>query len=353
MDGHMKKKLTCVFKQFCLQDDECHYSLPFKVAGCDWRLVAFPKRDTDGGYLSMYLDLAPGTLPPGWRRDVKFSLTLVTKGLPSLNKTLGGQGCFDAENNSCGFEEFLPLSILWRYLDGCRLTIIAELDVIPAIVLPEEPANIIKPSLSCNQADDASVSRSQVDQVSCQVEQKTENPSNHDPDVNGVTGVNTVASGIALKEIQPVKETTDVNGFQVLSSQVESVKLIFERHPYIAVEFNAKNQHLRNACMTFLLSLVETLCQSLEKLSNEDLVEADIALTYLKDAGFKVDWLEKKLDQLKDKKEEEQSCLARLQGIEENLQKLKQACSELDVLAEDEKADLLATRIALSFDDIV
>lgn len=137
------------------------------------------------------------------------------------------------------------------------------------------------------------------------------------------------------------------------NSQVESVKLIFERHPDIAVEFNAKNQHLRNACLSFLLSLVETLCQSLEKLSSEDLVEADIALTYLKDAGFKVDWMEKKLDQLKDKKEKEKSCLARLQEIEENLQKLKQKCSELDVLAEEEKADLSTTRTALSFDDIV
>lgn len=136
-------------------------------------------------------------------------------------------------------------------------------------------------------------------------------------------------------------------------SQVESVKRIFERHPDIAEEFYAKNQHLRNACMTFLLSLVETLCQSLEKLSNEDLVEADIALTYLKDAGFKVDWLEKKLDQLKDKKEKEKSCLARLQEIEEHLQKLKQKCSQLDALADDEKTDLSATRTALSFDDIV
>ncbi|KAF8114798.1 hypothetical protein N665_0034s0135 [Sinapis alba] len=350
MDGDMKKKLTCVFKHFCLQDDECHYSLPFKVAGCDWRLVAFPKRDTDDGYLSMYLDLAPGTLPPGWRRDVKFTFTLVKKSLPKLNKTLGGQGCFDAENNSCGFEEFLPLSKLWRYLDdNNKLTITAELDVMPAIVLPEEPVNFIEPSLICNQADDASVSRSQVDSF-CQ---KTENPLNQDSNVNGGAGFNTVASDNALKEIQPVKETTVVNGFEVSSCQVQSVKLIFERHPDIAVEFYAKNQHLRNACLSFLLSLVETLCQSLEKLSNEDLVEADIALTYLKDAGFKVDWLEKKLDQLKDKKEKEKSCLARLQEIEENLQKLKQKCSELNVLAEEEKTDLSATRTALSFDDIV
>ncbi|CAN7056766.1 unnamed protein product [Brassica rapa subsp. trilocularis] len=122
-------------------------------------------------------------------------------------------------------------------------------------------------------------------------------------------------------------QSMDVNGFQVLTSQTNrlaSDRLCMKPHPDIAVEFRAKNQHLRNACMDFLLSLIDTLCQSLEDLSNEDLVEADIALTYLKDAGFKVDWLEKKLDIVKDKKEKEQSSLARLQEMEDFLLKLKQ-----------------------------
>ncbi|XP_024014639.1 MATH domain and coiled-coil domain-containing protein At3g58410 isoform X2 [Eutrema salsugineum] len=133
----------------------------------------------------------------------------------------------------------------------------------------------------------------------------------------------------------------DVNGFEV-----ESVRRIFERHPDIAVEFRAKNQRLKKECMNFLLGLIETLCQSLDELSNEDLVEVDIALTYLKDAGFSVGWLEEKLDQLKENKEKERSGLARLQEIEENLMKL-------NALAELEKSELSATRIALSFDDLV
>ena len=74
---------------------------------------------------------------------------------------------------------------------------------------------------------------------------------------------------------------------------------IFERHSDLAEKFRAKNQHLRTACMNFLLSLSEMLHESLQELSNEDLVEADVALTYLKNAGFKVGWLEKSLDQLK------------------------------------------------------
>lgn len=96
-----------------------------------------------------------------------------------------------------------------------------------------------------------------------------------------------------------------------------------------------------------------TLCQSLEKLSNEDLVEADIALTYSKDTGFKVDWVENKLDQLKEKKEKEQLGLAQLQEMEETILKWKEHCSALQTLAEEEKADLSAIRTALSFDDLV
>ena len=105
--------------------------------------------------------------------------------------------------------------------------------------------------------------------------------------------------------------------------------------------------------MDFLLSLIDTLCQSLEDLSNEDLVEADIALTYLKDAGFKVDWLEKKLDIVKDKKEKEQSSLARLQEMEDSLLKLKQKCSDLEALVEKEEAELSAIRTPSSFDDVI
>uniref|UniRef100_A0A0D3BX24 MATH domain-containing protein n=3 Tax=Brassica TaxID=3705 RepID=A0A0D3BX24_BRAOL len=145
----------------------------------------------------------------------------------------------------------------------------------------------------------------------------------------------------------------DVNGFQVLVSQVESVRRIFEMHPDIAVDFRAKNQHLRKACMSFLLSLIETLCMSLKDLSNEDLVEADVALTYVRDAGFKVDWLEKKLEILKEKKEKEKCSLILLEEMKEKLLELKQKCSDLDALVEKEEAELLAIRTPSSFVDVL
>ncbi|KAL0866983.1 hypothetical protein Bca101_046101 [Brassica carinata] len=149
------------------------------------------------------------------------------------------------------------------------------------------------------------------------------------------------------------KETMNVNGFQVLVSQEESVRRIFEMHPDIADGFRAKNQHLRNACMSFLLSLIETLCVSLQELSNADLVEADVALTYVRDAGFKVDWLEKKLEIVKEKKEKEKCSLIRLEEMKDKLLELKQKCSVLEALVEKEEAELLATRTPLSFDDVL
>lgn len=70
-------------------------------------------------------------------------------------------------------------------------------------------------------------------------------------------------------------------------------------------------------------------------------------------AGFKVDWLEKNLKQVKEKKEKELSGLAMLQETEEKLLKQKQKCADLEALAEKQKSDLSATRTSLSFDDVV
>ncbi|KAG7566155.1 MATH/TRAF domain [Arabidopsis suecica] len=486
----MQEKFTWVLENFSSLQDEC-YSPVFTVAGCNWRLLACPRgvRKNDH-YFSVYLDLAPESLPPGWRREVKFSITLANV-WPIANRVLGEPCFFDAKTSNWGFEDFLLLEKLRNkgegFLVNDRLTIVAEVHVLPAIVEPLEFVKIIA-SLSSNERNQAD--KSQGDSPCHQVAQTTDDAAsqeklddnddddddaseestddddddgseessddedasqedtddnddgvcdisllnqlmnsledasyteeNHgiscnnvvaetevsngesddapkkdddddeasslvlnDNDGNGSTkeqvkvtrlhlvledasqtfknggrGLNTVASVMGtcdnvLMEIQQVQETVDINGFEVVSSKVESVRRIFERHPDIAVEFRGKNQHLKNACMNFLLSLIETMCQSLEELSNEDLVEADIALTYLRDAGFKVDWLEKKLDQLKEKKEEEMSGLARLHEIEENLVILKQKWSDLDALAEKEKAELSATRAAMSFDDFV
>jgi len=72
--------------------------------------------------------------------------------------------------------------------------------------------------------------------------------------------------------------------------------------------------------MNVLLSLIDTLCQSLQDFSIDDLGQAERALTYLKDSDFKVDWLERKLEEVKEKKIEEQIGKTRMQELEEEFE---------------------------------
>ncbi|KAL0724717.1 hypothetical protein Bca4012_039316 [Brassica carinata] len=147
--------------------------------------------------------------------------------------------------------------------------------------------------------------------------------------------------------------STEVNGFQVLHSQVESVSRIFEIHPDIASQFRPKNQHLRTAYINVLLSLIKTLCQSTRELSKNDLNDAYASLAYLTDAGLSLDWLEEKLEEMTEKKEKQEASEKRLQEIEEELKDLKQKFSNLEAELVKEKADVSVARAPLSFYDVV
>ncbi|CAH8360761.1 unnamed protein product [Eruca vesicaria subsp. sativa] len=463
MGEQMEKKFTWVSQNlsYC-QSNKC-FSRPFSLAGCNWYLSASPSDYDKGDYLCLNLELEPESLTRGWSRDVKFTFTLVNKGWRYTNKTLGMQRCFDAKNNVHGFEEFLPLSKLWdtreRFMVNYRLIVIAEIHVLPAIAVTNEPVKSITEPLNCKVENqpvaNASAIRPQGDS-SCQVVQTVETVSkenlhvndvvanddsagegsdddddtseeasdggdsseekldddydedgplsrsnaledvsptmgNHVVSCNGLAaeaevsnapkedigdeasslvsndsarnensggrGFNNVVSvtetgSSVLKEIQPVKETTDVNGFEVFSSQVELVSYIFKRHPDIALGFRPKNQEIRRAYMNELLSLIETLCQSPEKLSEDDLRNADDTLADLVDVGFKLDWLKIKLNEVTEKKME-QGSEARLKAVDEELQKLKLMFLDLETQVQMEKAEALAARAPLSFNDVV
>ena len=78
-------------------------------------------------------------------------------------------------------------------------------------------------------------------------------------------------------------------------------------------------------------------------------------MSYLKDAGFQLDWLGKKLDEVKEKKKKEKACLAQLQEMEEELRPLKQKCSEMEAQMDKVKAELSAAKypVSLHDDDVV
>ncbi|XP_010412847.1 PREDICTED: MATH domain and coiled-coil domain-containing protein At3g58340-like [Camelina sativa] len=297
------------YKKFCweinnfssLKTDERCYSVPVMIGDLKWRLFSIIK-GCKADYLSVNLEVAHcQPLPSGWRRYVKFSITVVNQRSQQFCVQKETQRWFEQDAPGWGFAEMLPLTKLNAndsgFLVDGHVMIAAEIEVLEVIGTLDESEE-------------------------------------------------SVQSNDKVNKTQEVKESIDVNGFQVLPSQVESVRRIFEKHPDIAVGFQVKNQHLRKTFMNFLVNVIETLCQSLQELSNEDLVEIDIGLTYLKDAGFKVDWLEKKLDQVKEKKEKEQSGLVILQGIEKQLHDLMHKC-------ETKKSEVLSIGAPLKFDDVV
>jgi len=126
------------------------------------------------------------------------------------------------------------------------------------------------------------------------------------------------------------------------------VNRLFESHPDIASKFSIKNQSLKTAYMNVLLCLAETLHQSPMEISEDDLSDAKTTLAYMKSVGFKLDWLEKKLDELFEKKKEEADKI-RMQNIEEELKDLRQKCSSLEALLKKEKTGVLAAKAPFLF----
>ncbi|CAF2048420.1 unnamed protein product [Brassica napus] len=326
MANQVSKKFTWVIDDFSMQS-EMYSSVPVLIGDCEWYIFIDPKEENVNS-LYMGLEVAdPESLPSGWRRYVKLRLSVGNQYLGEL-ALLNGDSfnvpCvenhlwFDQKKLGYGFSTNVPLTKLLDeskgFLENGELKIVAEVEV----------AEVVG-TYGCSE------------EYECAYQSPCEMMPDDGP-----------------KPLRnKTQESVDVNGFHVLPSQVKFVRCIFERHPGIAVGFRSKNQLLRKTFMNFLLNLIETLCQSLQDLSNEDLKDADISLTYLKDVGFEVEWLGCILDDVKEKKEKEQSSLVRLREMDDSLLKLKQKCSDLDALVKEEEAELSATRTPLSFYEVV
>ncbi|XP_019085811.1 PREDICTED: MATH domain and coiled-coil domain-containing protein At3g58260 [Camelina sativa] len=265
----------------------------FVVGGCKWRLIA----STEFNDLSVSLEVPiRESLPSGWRRHAKITLTLVNQLSQKFSRQQETQQWFDQNNPRFSFPPILDLKVFadkyGGFLVNDGIMIVAAVDVLEVIGSLDEPEK---------------------------------------------------------------SQSMDVKGFQVLPSQVKSVNCLFERHPDIASKFSIKNKSLKTAYMNVLLSLSETLHQSPKEISKDDLSDAKTTLAYMKNVGFKVDWLENKLDELF--KKEKEAGVIRMQKIEEEFKDLKQKCSSLEALLKKEKADVLAARTPSSFfvtdDDLI
>ncbi|XP_019058989.1 PREDICTED: MATH domain and coiled-coil domain-containing protein At3g58270-like [Tarenaya hassleriana] len=375
MVKQLEKKFTWVIEDFSsLKDKKC-YSDPFIIGGCKWRVLVFPKGN-GVDYLSVYLDVADAeSLPPGWRRNAKLCFRIVNQLSRESSNVLECQHEFTASESDWGFTRAVKLTDLCQgFLFNNRVTIETEVEVLGVtgkLDVPveseketetvlekdehpasEEPANGPQGGRSLSQQEPEFVDTSQKNSDHAVSDGGGEDTTSQwEPVQDSVAKSNNEAS--AAEKIDPENETVDVNEFQVLSSQAELVRRIFERHPDIAMDFRPKTRQIRSAYMDALLGLVENLCLPLQKLTEDYIIDSENRLTDLTDAGFKMDWWKKKVEEVNVKKTKKQRSEAMILELEEELQKLKQRLSEVEAELQKEKAEVSAAMVPLKFDDVV
>ncbi|XP_030457811.1 MATH domain and coiled-coil domain-containing protein At3g58270-like [Syzygium oleosum] len=152
MDAHddvSRGEFTWKISYFTEQDAKKLYSEAFTVSGCKWRILLYPKGAATN-HLSLYLDVPDSTtLPNGWTRNAKFSLSVIdqTNNARSIRKE--GHNDFTERERNWGFTSFIPLTKLHNctggYLENDTFVIKAEVCVLtvtpPVNIQPARPTD--------------------------------------------------------------------------------------------------------------------------------------------------------------------------------------------------------------------
>ncbi|XP_023640423.1 MATH domain and coiled-coil domain-containing protein At2g42465 [Capsella rubella] len=296
MGTHFRKALTLTVTNFSQKTCPIN-SPPFPSGGCDWILKVYPKGNGDDNYLSLFLSPDdPKSLGLNWKRKANFYFVLLNQSGRELHRTpeIGDQW-FCADALSWGFPQTLPRRKLVDkiFMENDRFSIEIYIKVSEVVegyhMFPASFTN--KLLRSCLEYPD-----------------KTD------------------------------KETVDVNGFQVLSSQVTSVRKVFEDHPDIAVDIRSKNQVVKTEYMNVLLRVMETMGKPSENMSETELSNAHSELTELTEVGFKVEWLKTKLEEVTVEWKKANADGGRIQQLEEHVKNLELTVSDLKAELEKEKA---------------
>ncbi|CAH8337675.1 unnamed protein product [Eruca vesicaria subsp. sativa] len=141
-------------------------------------------------------------------------------------------------------------------------------------------------------------------------------------------------------------DIVDFNGFQILASQASSLSNIVSKDPYFVVDFKPENQWVKTKYM-YLLGLVETLSKSPQSLSATELSNAQKDLTVLTEAGFKLDWLYSKLDEVSlEWKQAAHSDGYGVQQLEERVKNVELSLSDLIVDLDNVKIKSAAAKVS-------
>ncbi|CAN6924464.1 unnamed protein product [Brassica oleracea] len=236
-----RKQTSFTFEIDNFWDKEALIRSPnFFSGGCQWFVDVYPRGCGIEDHLSTFLCVAnPESLLLGWKRRAILSLILLNVSGKRLYRTYrDGPPCktFCAQFPAWGWADAMPLEMLQEngFMEKNKLIVQVNVQVVEVV-------------------DEAEV-----------------------------TG----------------KETLDVNGFQVLYSEVGQVTTIFAKHPDVALNFIPKSQLVKTVYMKLLMFLIEKLNKPPRSFIKNELSNARMELIDLTKAGFKLDWLKEKLDEI-------------------------------------------------------
>ncbi|CAA7047331.1 unnamed protein product [Microthlaspi erraticum] len=267
MEDQEQTCFTFEIDNFSEKEDEI-VSPNFLSGGCEWYVEVCPKGDTVDDHLSLYLCVAnPESLRLGWKRRATYSLIILNQSGKEL--FIEDESCkmFCAQFTGWGWAKVVPLKELQEegFIEKNKLIIRVEVKVVEVV----------------DEGDD------------------NEN------------------------------EAFDYEGFQILYSQVFLVSWIFDEHPDFAVNVRPKNQRVKTTYMNILLDLIETLDKPPRSITESELSNAQSDLIDLTEAGFKLDWLKTKLDEVSlERKKANATDGSRVQELEEHIKNLKVELNE-------------------------
>ncbi|XP_013680648.2 MATH domain and coiled-coil domain-containing protein At2g42460-like [Brassica napus] len=207
----------------------------FSSGGCEWYAEVDPLGSCCSDHLSLFLCVGnPNPLRPGWKRRAIFSFVL-------LNQS--GQVLFRSPEQR-KYSLFCAEVPSWGFENALPLTKLGFLE---------------------------------KDKLTVEVYIKV---------------VEVVHQGKSTEN-----DIIDFHGFQISACQVFPVANTVFQDPHYVIDFKPENQWVQTKYM-YLLGLVETLSKPPQSLSATELSNAQRDLTALKESGFKLDWLNSKLEEV-------------------------------------------------------
>ncbi|ANM63715.1 TRAF-like family protein [Arabidopsis thaliana] len=246
-----KNEFSWVIKDFSSLGVRAIYSDEFVIGGCKWRLIAYPMGNRIKKYMSLYVEVADSKhLPSGWSINTELRMEVVNHNLykPSQQKYRKNLW-FDQKTPSWGYKTMIRHSKLSGeegFLVSGEVTIVVKIDVyrvfgkVAAIEISEEGS---KEGYEY-ESEEESKKDSEND---CGEESEKDSEEGSRPLKKIKRNDDGVKSNDSVNKTQQVKETMDINGFQVLPSQVSgNFKLLRHCYHLTLVDFGTKGVTLLN-----------------------------------------------------------------------------------------------------------